>query len=193
VLFRSVGSSEPSHLTLDGRRLEPDTVELAGSFDAPTVVRAYRVDVPAGGRARLALRPDRAAVGTVDLELPARVDVGEVAVLRPRRPGPRPSAWAWSFGDETFAAGERVRHRFTRLGPHRVRAVRADGDGSVAQGLGRVRVDTAVRRGCAAGGGPVGIVPILPAAALLWLISVARRRGNSTRARGVAGCWSRTR
>ena len=177
-----VATSSPAHLELDGHRAAPRTVELAGTLAEPTVVRGYVLDVPAGARLRAALSPvtaTAAATQDIALELPVRVDVGDAVTLRPSQRGPRPSADAWSFGDESFAAGERVRHRFTRLGRHDIELVRASPDGTVTRGHGRIRVDTAVRSGCSAAGGRPS-TPILPWVAFLWLIWVLRSRGNCT-------------
>jgi hypothetical protein len=174
-----VSSAEPSYLSADGRRLAPRTVDLAGTLDQPTVLRTYELDLPPFARRVLRLEPAPASPSDVALEVPRRVDVGDAVTLRPRDPGPRPSSTAWSFDDESFAAGERVRHRFTRLGRHDVLVVRVGPDGAVARGRARVRVDTAVRRGCATAGSPGA--SILPAAALLWLISALARRGNPSR------------
>lgn len=178
-----VASAAPSHLTADGRVVPPRTVDLAGTLDQPTVLRTYVLDVPPSGRRVLQLEPATVTTSAVALEVPRRVDVGDAVPLRPREPGPRPSSTAWSFDDESFAAGERVRHRFTRLGRHDVLLVRAGPDGAVARGRARVRVDTAVRGGCSSGGPPGA--SILPAAALLWLISGLARRGNPSRRSNV--------
>lgn len=181
-------SAGPSRLEVDGHRTLPDAVEIAGTFDKPIVVRTYRLDVAGGARLRLALVPalPPASTAPLALELPGRVDVGDDVTLRTREAGPHPSASAWSFGDETFGAGERVRHRFTRLGRQNIELLRVGPDGSLARGRGRVRVETAVRSGCSSTGGAPSSVPILPGAVLLWLISGARR-GNSARGHNVAG------
>ncbi len=172
-----VASAVPSHLTVDGQRTAPRGVDLTGTLDAPTVLRTYELELAAGARKVLALEPATGPASEVPVEVPRRVDVGDAVSLRPREPGPRPSACAWSFGDESFAAGERVRHRFTRLGRHDVLFVRVGPDGAVARGQARIRVDTAVRSGCASAPGD----SILPGAAFLWLIWVLARRGNPPR------------
>ncbi|MBI2898431.1 MAG: PKD domain-containing protein [Deltaproteobacteria bacterium] len=142
-----VATREPSALVVDGREARPTAVALTGDLEAPGVLRTYEIRLPPRSHARIGLVRQSVRGTPVAIEAPQVATVGERVTLA--TPGER-GAVGWSLGDESIAAGPRVRHQFLRLGRHDVRVATARADGSVTTATAKLNVETRVEQGCSA-------------------------------------------